>query len=85
MSTISVYALTHRAPVEVEEKFCDDLQAVISLVSSSDVLLVMGDFNARVGCMDNSTSDSLLWNGYREILVLAKSTRVANRCFSFVQ
>ena len=44
------------------EKFYDHLQAVISSVPSSDVLLVMGDFNARVGCAENSTSESL-WDG----------------------
>ena len=47
---------------EVKEKFYDDLQAVISSVPSSDVLLVMGDFNARVGCVSNSASESL-WDG----------------------
>ena len=43
----------------MKETFYDDLQAIISLVPSSDVILVMGDFNARVGCAKNSTSESL--------------------------
>ena len=53
VSIISVYAPTHRAPADVKEKLYDDLQAVISSVPSSDVLLVMEDFNARVGCVSN--------------------------------
>jgi len=65
----------HR-PTESEGEVYDDLQAVISSVPSSDVLLVMEDFNARVGYVDNSTSEIR----YREILILAKSMKVASHC-----
>ena len=39
---VSVYAPTHGAPLEVKERFYDDLQTVIDSVPSSDVLLTMG-------------------------------------------
>ena len=45
-----MYAPTHRVPVEAKDQFFDDLQAVISSTPPDDFLLVMGDFNARVGC-----------------------------------
>ena len=48
-----MYVPTHRTAAEVKEKFYDDLQAVISSVPSSGVLLVMGDCSAS-----NSTSES---------------------------
>ena len=40
----------------MKERFYDDLQAVIGSVPSSDLLLVMGDFNVRVGCRGESSS-----------------------------
>ena len=46
MRVISVYISTHGASSEVKERLYDDLQAVIDSVPSSDVLLIMGDFNA---------------------------------------
>ena len=66
----------------MKEKFYDDLQAVISSVPSSDVLLAMGDFNTRLCCVDNCTSEPLL-DGVQGILVLAKSTRVVSHCLPF--
>jgi len=52
MSIISVH---YRAL----DKLYDDLQVVISSVPSNEVLLVMGDFNARVGCVSSES----LWDG----------------------
>ena len=40
-------------PIEVKNEFFDDLQAVISSTLPDDLLLVMGDFNAGVGCGDD--------------------------------
>ena len=56
VTIISVYAPTHWAPAELRDQFYDDLQAVISLAPPDDLLLVMGDFNARVGCGDQTDS-----------------------------
>ena len=46
---VSVYAPTFRAPIVEKEGFYEDLQRVLDQVSERDVLVVMGDWNARVG------------------------------------
>jgi len=46
--------------VEIKDNFFDDLQNVITSVPFGDLLLAMGDFNARVGCAGNK-----LWAGMR--------------------
>ncbi len=51
MSVICVYALTARAPLWVKAKFSNELQDTIDKVPASDVLIMPGDFNARVGVL----------------------------------
>ena len=50
---ISVYAPTLKAPPGVRHNFYTDLQDTLDKGKESDVLLLLGDFNARVG---NGTS-----------------------------
>jgi len=83
MSIVSVYAPTHRAPAEVKEKFYDDLQAVISSVPSSDVLLVMGDCNARVGCASSSCTSEALWDGVQGKFGVGKFNESGESLLSF--
>lgn len=54
---ISAYAPTMTNPDEVKDKFYEELDSLISSVPRADKLLVLGDFNARVG------SDYEVWNG----------------------
>ena len=54
---ISAYAPTMTNPDEVKDKFYEDLSVLISSVPTSDKLIILGDFNARVGC------DSDSWDG----------------------
>ena len=54
---VSAYAPTMTNPAEIKEKFYEDLAAVISSVPSSDKLIILGDFNARVG------QDHAAWPG----------------------
>ena len=49
ITIISVYAPTHRSPQERKEEFYQDLQDMINSIRKDDFLLVIGDFNARVG------------------------------------
>ena len=58
-SVVSVYAPTHRASQEDKDRFFDDLQRVLDGISADDVLLIMGDQNARVGAED----DGGAWDG----------------------
>ena len=46
---VSVYASTMNNPDEVKDKFYDDLDSVISAAPLTDKLILLGDFNARVG------------------------------------
>lgn len=46
---ISAYAPTMTNPEEIKDKFYEELEALITTVPQSDKLIVLGDFNARVG------------------------------------
>jgi hypothetical protein len=62
-SIVSVYAPTHRSSQEDKDKFFADLQSVIDGISGSDVLMIVGDFNARVGSGVRGEDDE--WNSVR--------------------
>ena len=49
MSVISAYAPIAKAPPGVKQKFFEDLQHTVDKISPSDVLLILGNFNACVG------------------------------------
>ena len=46
---ISVYAPTFRAPQQVKDDFFADVQMVLDKVPEKDILVILGDWNARVG------------------------------------
>nr|VZI42177.1 unnamed protein product [Spirometra erinaceieuropaei] len=54
---ISAYAPTMTNPDAVRDKFYEHLHAVLATVSKADKLIVLGDFNARVG------TDHTAWRG----------------------
>ena len=54
---ISAYAPTMTNPDDVKDKFYEELDTLISAVPASDKLIVLGDFNARVG------NDHHTWEG----------------------
>ena len=57
MSVLSIYAPTnHPNSTGSSDVFYDQLQSTFSSVPASDLLVIMGDFNARVG------SDCSSWN-----------------------
>ena len=62
VSVISVYAPTAKAPPGIKEKFIDDLQDAIDRTPASDILLLLGDFNA---CVGKSTADDDEWREIR--------------------
>ena len=54
---VSAYAPTMTNPDEVKDKFYNDLDDVISTTPRKDKLILLGDFNARVG------TDHQTWEG----------------------
>lgn len=57
ITIISAYAPTMTSSDEAKETFYEDLNNLVKDVPSGDTLLLLGDFNARVG------SDYTNWNG----------------------
>ena len=49
VSVISVCAPTHQASQEEKDVFYEDLQRVVDGIGGDNLLLILGDFNARVG------------------------------------
>ena len=56
-TNVSAYAPTMTNPNEVKDKFYDDLDSVISATPRTDKLILLGDFNTRVG------TDHQTWEG----------------------
>ncbi|KAJ1164377.1 hypothetical protein NDU88_004817 [Pleurodeles waltl] len=54
---ISAYAPTMTHPEETKDKFYEDLESLIASVPKEDKLVILGDFNARVG------ADYQTWEG----------------------
>lgn len=54
---ISAYAPTMTNPDDIKDKFYEELDALISAIPRSEKLIVLGDFNARVG------TDYQTWEG----------------------
>ena len=59
---VSVYAPNQIARQEDKDRFYEDLQSVVDGVSAEDVLLIVGDLNARVG---SGKTDLDEWDGIR--------------------
>jgi len=56
-TVISAYAPTLTSPEDTKDKFYSDLQSVLCAVPAADKLILLGDFNARVG------TDATAWSG----------------------
>jgi len=60
---ISAYAPTMTNPDEVKDRFYEELGAMITSVPNEDKLIVLGDFNARVGTNDQTWEGIIGKNG----------------------
>ena len=49
---IQVYALTSSAEKAEIEQFYEDLQDLLELIPKTDVLFIIGDWNAKVGSQE---------------------------------
>ena len=52
ITVIQVYALTSNAEEAEVEQFYEDLQDLLELTPSKDVLFIIGDWNAKVGIQE---------------------------------
>ena len=52
ITVIQVYAPTSNAGEAEVERFYEDLQDLLELTPKKDVLFVIGDWNAKVGCQE---------------------------------
>ena len=52
MTVIQVYVPTTNAEEAEVEWFCEDLQDLLELTSKKDFLLIIGDWNAKVGSQE---------------------------------
>ena len=50
VTVIQVYAPITKA--EEAERFCDDIQDLLELTPKKDILFIIGDWNAKVGCQE---------------------------------
>lgn len=58
MSVLCAYAPTAKTPPSVKLKFYTDLQDTIDVIPHSDLLFMLGDFNARVRVLDKGYGDA---------------------------
>ena len=64
VTVVSVYVPIFRASVEQKEQFLSYLQSKLDDINEHDVLLIVGDFNARVGSSVRREEDPA-WDGVR--------------------
>ena len=74
------YICISRAPPGIKSKFMEELQDVLDKVPSSDLLLLLGDFNARVGCSDTNGE---LWRGIRGRYGIGAGNEAGDRLLEF--
>ena len=83
---IQVYTPTSKAKEAKVERFCEDLQDLLGLTPKKDVLLFIGDWNAKVGSQEtpgvtgkfglgvqNETGQSLIEFCQENALVIANT------------
>ena len=70
ITLISAYAPTMTIPEDSKDKFYEKLDALITAVSQSDKVFILGDFNARTG------PDHQTW-GLLEDMALVSPTATA--------
>ena len=60
VSVVCAYEPTAKATPSIKLKFYDDLQDIIDKILHNNILVLLGDFNARVGVLDTG---NVLWQG----------------------
>ena len=61
ITVIQVYAPTSNAEATEVERFYEDLQDLLELTPTKDVLFIIGDWNANVGSQETPWSNRQIW------------------------
>ena len=73
ITVIQVYAPTSNAEEAEFEQFCEGLQDILELMPPKDVLLIIGDWNAKVGSQETPGVTGKfglgVWNEARQKLI----------------
>ena len=77
---ISVYAPTFHAPQQVKDDFYADVQMVLDKAPEKDILVILGDWNARVG----SQHVNHQWQGCWESMDWGVPMKLGYSFFPFV-
>ena len=84
VSVVSVYAPTYRASNEIKEEFFSDLQNTLNNIDQEDFLILVGDFNARVGSSDRESSEmASTWEGVRGYHGVGRENDAGKELLSF--
>ena len=70
-----MYAATAKAPPGVKVGFVDDLQSTLGALPAGDIVLVLGDFNARV---EKRESGDDVWREVRGLHGIALVMKLEN-------
>ena len=80
VSVVSAYAPTAKAPPGIQSSFRDKLQTTLDRKPSGGILILLGDFNARVG---ESSPEDDLWRGVRGQHGVASCNEAGERFLEF--
>ena len=61
ITVMEVYASTSNAEEAEVEWFYEDLQDLLKLTTTKDVLFIIGEWNAKVGSQENIWSNRQIW------------------------
>ena len=77
---VTCYAPTEEAEKEEKENFYDSLQSILEDIPKHDVLVVLGDFNARVGS-DNTNRERIMGkHGTGTMTAASNGSRLCDIC-----
>ena len=79
---ICAYAPTAKAPLAVRLQFLEQLQDALDDIPKGDTLVMLGDFNARVGMFDPADG---LWHGTIGGYGLAERNRAGEELLQFCE
>lgn len=66
ITIIQCYTPTEDSELEIKEQFYSMLDKTLSQVNRNDLVILMEDFNARIGADNTGAQNELSWRGRKE-------------------